>query len=129
MADEKTFINTIAALLILFGIFMIIRFIFGAFDDQLLNPQYLRIFKFFFLAIIYSFFSIFAFINSYGLFKFKKWAIKSVSVLSILFFVFLFFFTNLDTFHVIFGIFFLIVILYINLNEEVKKLFNKKSKK
>ena len=125
MANEKTFINIIAGLLILFGIFMIIRFVFGAFDDQLLNPQYPRIFKFFFLAIIYSLFSIFAFINSYGLFKLKKWAIKSVSVLSILFFIFLFFFTTFDTFHVTFGIFFLLVIFYINLNEEVKKLFNK----
>ena len=120
MADEKIFINIIAVLLILFGIFMIIRFIFGVFDEQF------GLFKFIYLLIIYAFFSIFAFVNAYGLLKLRKWARKSVFVLSIIFILFLILLTTFDTINVIWGIFFLLTIFYVNFTEDVKKLFDKR---
>jgi hypothetical protein len=110
--------------LILFGIFMIVRFIFGAFDDQLLNPKYPRVFKFVYLSVIYAFFAIFAFINAYGLLKLKKWAKKSISALSIVFIIFLMFFTAFNLIDVIPGIFFILTVLYLNLSENVKKIFD-----
>jgi len=117
-------LKIISALLVLFGVIMLLFDIYAVFDDQMLNRSHPDIFSFIFTSIITIFFVGLSFITAYGFFNLKKWAKKSFFILLITFIIFLIIFSTFQTVFILMSLILLVIILILYLNQEIIEIYN-----